>query len=58
LKGANRFNDQQIRLFDEVLMQLVERIEAKALSELSPTFPTGAPILEFCRQNLNRFKGR
>jgi uncharacterized protein (DUF2336 family) len=35
LKGANRFNDQQIRLFDEVLMQLVERIEAKALSELS-----------------------
>jgi hypothetical protein len=24
----------------------------------SPTFPTGAPILEFCRQNLNRFKGR
>jgi hypothetical protein len=24
----------------------------------SPTFPTGAPILEFCRQKLNLFKGR
>jgi ATP-dependent Lhr-like helicase len=26
--------------------------------ELSPTFPTGAPILEFCRRKLNLFKGR
>jgi ATP-dependent DNA ligase len=25
---------------------------------LSPTFPTGAPILEFCRRKLNLFKGR
>jgi hypothetical protein len=24
----------------------------------SPTFPTGAPILEFCRRKLNLFKGR
>jgi hypothetical protein len=24
----------------------------------SPTFPTGALILEFCRQKLNLFKGR
>jgi hypothetical protein len=24
----------------------------------NPTFPTGAPILEFCRQKLNLFKGR
>jgi hypothetical protein len=24
----------------------------------SPTFPTGPLILEFCRQNLNRIKGR
>jgi hypothetical protein len=23
----------------------------------NPTFPTGALILEFCRQNLNRIKG-
>jgi uncharacterized protein (DUF2336 family) len=35
LKGANRFNDQQIRLFDEALMKVVERIEPNALSELS-----------------------
>jgi uncharacterized protein (DUF2336 family) len=35
LTGANRFNDEQISLFDDVLMQLTERIEAKALSELS-----------------------
>jgi hypothetical protein len=25
---------------------------------LNPTFPTGPSILEFCRQKLNRFKGR
>ena len=35
LTGANRFNDEQIGLFDDVLTQLIERIEAKALSELS-----------------------
>jgi hypothetical protein len=29
---------------------------ASALS--SPTFPTGALILEFCRRKLNLFKGR
>ena len=35
LTGANRFNDEQIDLFDDVLTQLMVRIEAKALSELS-----------------------
>ncbi len=35
LAGANRFNDEQINLFDDVLMQLTERIEVKALHELS-----------------------
>jgi uncharacterized protein (DUF2336 family) len=35
LSGANRFNDEQISLFDDVLMQLIDRIEAKALHELS-----------------------
>jgi len=35
LTGANRFNDEQISLFDDVLMQLIDRIEAKALHELS-----------------------
>jgi hypothetical protein len=27
-------------------------------ADASPTFPTGAPILEFCRRKLNLFKGR
>ena len=31
---------------------------AQILKGVSPTFPTGAPILEFCRQKLNLFKGR
>jgi uncharacterized protein (DUF2336 family) len=35
LSGANRFNDEQIELFDDVLMQLIERIETKALGEIS-----------------------
>ena len=35
LTGANRFNDEQISLFDDVLMQLTELIEAKALQDLS-----------------------
>jgi hypothetical protein len=28
------------------------------LGDASPTFPTGALILEFCRRKLNLFKGR
>jgi uncharacterized protein (DUF2336 family) len=35
LTGPDRFNDEQIGLFDDGLTQLIERIEAKALSELS-----------------------
>lgn len=33
--GADRFNDQQIEVFDSVLGRLIERIEARALAELS-----------------------
>jgi uncharacterized protein (DUF2336 family) len=33
--GADRFNDQQIDVFDSVLGRLIERIEARALTELS-----------------------
>jgi hypothetical protein len=39
------------------------RVRAKEGARLGmtaaiPTFPTGAPILEFCRRKLNLFKGR
>jgi uncharacterized protein (DUF2336 family) len=33
--GADRFNDHQIEVFDSVLGRLIERIEARALVELS-----------------------
>ena len=32
--GADRFNDNQIEVFDNVLGRLIERIEARALVEL------------------------
>jgi hypothetical protein len=44
-----------------------EAVEANEINQLigsvlaertNPTFPTGAPILEFCRRKLNLFKGR
>ena len=35
LNGAKQFNDEQINLFDDVLMHLVKRVETKALAELS-----------------------
>ena len=35
LGGADRFNDQQIGVFDDVLVHLIKKIEAKALIELS-----------------------
>src|SRR3974390_1744172 len=35
LSSAGRLTDQQIGLFDDVLMQLIKRVEIKALEELS-----------------------
>ncbi|MGP0092373.1 MAG: DUF2336 domain-containing protein [Xanthobacteraceae bacterium] len=35
LTGADRFNDEQIKVFDDVLGHLIARIETKALAELS-----------------------
>jgi len=35
VSDADRFNDQQINVFDDVLGQLIKRIEGKALAELS-----------------------
>jgi uncharacterized protein (DUF2336 family) len=51
LTGANRFNDEHIGLFDDVLTQLIERIEAKALSELSMQLaPVAAAPVEVVRR--------
>ena len=35
LRDADKFNEAQVNLFDDVLRHLIERIEAKALAELS-----------------------
>jgi uncharacterized protein (DUF2336 family) len=35
LAESERFNDEQINVFDDVLQRLIERVEAKALAELS-----------------------
>lgn len=35
LAGADRFNDQQLDVFDDVLVRIIERVEAKALEQLS-----------------------
>jgi low affinity Fe/Cu permease len=39
------------------LIQTSQNRDSTAL-QASPTFPTGALILEFCRRKLNLFKGR
>ena len=35
LQGAGRFNDDHVRLFDDVFVMLINEIEGKALAELS-----------------------
>jgi uncharacterized protein (DUF2336 family) len=35
LAESERFNDEQINVFDEVLIRLIERVETKVLAELS-----------------------
>src|SRR5215510_3851867 len=46
LDGASRFNDDHVRLFDEVFSRLITEIETKARSELSQRLaPVGnAPV--------------
>jgi uncharacterized protein (DUF2336 family) len=41
LDGADRLNDEQVSVFDDVLVHLVGRIEARALAQLSNTL---APV--------------
>ena len=35
LNGADHFNDEQVGLFDDVMLRLIKRVETKALEELS-----------------------
>ncbi len=41
LEGSDRFNEQQISVFDDVLVHLIQRIESKALVQLSKSL---APV--------------
>jgi uncharacterized protein (DUF2336 family) len=45
LSNADHLNEQQLRVFDEVLVRLIERVENKALEQLSTSLATvdGAP---------------
>jgi hypothetical protein len=56
-----------LQSFIEAARKLLEDCSSEHIDEVadllppelaSPTFPTGALILEFCRQKLNLFKGR
>ena len=42
LDESNRLNEQQISVFDDVLVHLIKRIETKALVQLSSSL---APVL-------------
>jgi hypothetical protein len=41
LEGSDRLNEQQISVFDDVLVHLIQRIESKALVQLSTSL---APV--------------
>lgn len=51
LDGADRFNEEHVRLFDDVFVRLIEEIETKARAELSQRLaPVGnAPAEIVCR---------
>jgi uncharacterized protein (DUF2336 family) len=51
LSGADRFNDPQIELFDDVLCHLIKTIETKAMAELSSRLaPVDNAPIEVIRQ--------
>jgi uncharacterized protein (DUF2336 family) len=51
LHDADRLNDQQIGVFDDVLVTLIERIETKALAELSSRLaPVSTAPIEVIRR--------
>ncbi len=51
LNGADRFDEAQIKVFDDVLFHLIKRIESKALAELSARLaPVGNAPIEVIRK--------
>ena len=51
LGGADRFNEAQIVVFDDVLLHLIKRIEVKAMAELSGRLaPVGNAPIEVVRK--------
>jgi uncharacterized protein (DUF2336 family) len=51
LDGADRFNEDHVRVFDDVLSRLIEEIETKARAELSHRLaPVGNAPVEVVRQ--------
>jgi hypothetical protein len=57
--GLNRLRQQRSCAVTQDLGQRIGECSwLGELENISPTFPTGPLILEFCRQKLNLFKGR
>jgi hypothetical protein len=65
VRAGNRLTPQQtlnrLTKLDQKIAAVLHELEDPQLMDwyfISPTFPTGPLILEFCRQKLNLFKGR
>ena len=43
LSSAARLNESQVRVFDEVLVRLIEHVEASSLVQLSATLSASSP---------------
>jgi hypothetical protein len=61
--GSADDEEEALLLLDPLYQQALKKWSGWTLPlavrlRSSPTFPTGALILEFCRQKLNLFKGR
>ena len=62
-KGTNRISASRLQRISAILQVPVTFFfegapHVPCRRPANPTFPTGALILEFCRQKLNLFKGR
>ena len=57
LSGADRLNETQIAVFDRVLVQLIEKTEARALGEISERLAPAARALIDLALNRARYNG-
>jgi hypothetical protein len=57
LSGADRLNETQIVVFDRVLAQLIEKIEARTLAEISERLAPAARALIDLALNRARYSG-